>query len=154
MHKLLLFILVCLTGCSATPVKYDSVDIASESDAIAIIEQLFWEQPEKHRVSELYIKSNFIAYSDGVSVKSKTIGSNIALTENVGLSVSNQKAEYKHLSNRVYFNSLSAPKLFKKRDWFIIQLVDLSDRVIKNIYTRDRVKAQKFISAILYFGAS
>ena len=154
MYKLLLFILVFLAGCSATSVKYDSVEIASERDAIAIIEQLFWEQPAKHRISELYIKSNFIAYSDGVLVKSKTTVSNINLIENVDLSLSNQETEYKHLSNRVYFNSLSTPKLYKKRDWFIIQLVDLNDRVIKNLYTRDKEKAQKFISAILYFSAS
>ncbi len=154
MRKLLFFILVALSGCSATPVKYDVVPVESSSDATSIIEQLFWEQPKKHRVSEIYISSNFIAYSDGVSVKSKGIATSTNLTENVSLSASNQTIKYKHLNDRIYFNSLSSPKLFKKRDWFIIQLIDSNDRVIKNVYTRDKIKAQKFISAILYFCAS
>ncbi|ADT86558.1 sensor protein [Vibrio furnissii NCTC 11218] len=70
------------------------------------------------------------------------------------LLISSSNVKLSDINSRYYFNSILALELYSKRDWFIIQLKNDEQRVVKRFYTRSLEKAQRFIDSINYMKIS
>lgn len=119
MNKFILIIVLFLTGCQATQVSYVPNDLADLNYATEIIYQVIMEQPKKHSPKGLRINQKFISFGS-----------------------------LERESGRIYFDSIHHFTLYKKRDWYIVQLISKSGHVIKRFYTHNQNKAQKFIDAM------
>ncbi|MCG9728847.1 hypothetical protein L1D44_03115 [Shewanella sp. Isolate13] len=148
MRCFLLFFFLLLTGCSATPIDYRPVDVTNYEASTAVIEQVVYEQPIKYRPSGIVVNELFIGFDYGVLSKTKSTGIVTPLSNSSALGLNSSSTELKNTIERYYFNSLSIPRLFKKREWYIIKLLNKNGGVVKNIYTRDETKAKSFINHI------
>ncbi|MGP9800660.1 hypothetical protein [Rheinheimera sp. NSM] len=145
------FSLPLICSCAAQQVGFTKSIIADQSLAIKKIEQVFYEQSIKHRPESIVITNDYLGLSSGTQVETKGAGftSGVAGTLLVGIGTS--KSYVKDITDRIYFNSIGKIALFKKRDWFIIQINHSDGRLFRNIYTRDKSKATEFIGSIYYF---
>jgi len=149
--KTLYYILISsvLIGCSATQIPYTKETIKNSESAYKIIEQVIYEQPTKYRPEELFLTDTYIGYSNGSVNRSSSYTSTVEISPNSSLSTGLSKSTSKNIKTRIYFNSLNPPKLYKKRSWYVIQLRNRPGHLLKNVYTRDKNKAIKFINALL-----
>ena len=95
--------------------------------------------------------SSYIGLSEGQNSKVVAV-SNYNDSSNLLLSSSNVRLS--EINSRYYFNSILALELYSKRDWFIIQLKNDEQQVVKRFYTRSLEKAQRFIDSINYMKIS
>lgn len=143
--------ILLLTGCAATQVQYSPEPMTNREDSERIIEQVIMEQSAKHRPESVLITDDYLAFGEGYSEKSTGLASGTRLGSNAVIGVGSSRTKGKAINSRLYFNSLGAPRLYTKRGWFIIQVVDNHNAVLKRYYTRDKHKAESFIDALTYF---
>lgn len=143
--------ILLLTGCTATQVPYSPEPIMSREDSERIIEQVIMEQSAKHRPESVLVTDDYMEFGEGYSEKSTGLVSGTKLGSNAVIDVGSSRTKGKEINSRLYFNSLGAPELFVKRDWYTIQVVDGKGRRLKRFYTRDEQKAEAFIDALTYF---
>tara|TARA_Y100001960_G_C14410363_1_gene697877 strand:- start:128 stop:619 length:492 start_codon:yes stop_codon:yes gene_type:complete len=149
MKKLFSLLVLFLVGCAATHIPYSPQKMTNRDSAVQIIEQVVMEQPLKHRPENVFITDEYLAFGNGISGKGVTLSNeqpfgNTASTT----SLSTSKFEAKNITSRFYFNSLIDSELFKKRDWYVIQLKNEENQVVKRFYTRNLNKAEGFIDSI------
>ncbi|WP_237769177.1 sensor protein [Vibrio parahaemolyticus] len=147
MKKWFIFLVLLLTGCVAKQVPYSPSDMVNTEVAANVIEQVIMEQPQKFRPEGLVVTSSYIGLSEGQNSKAVAV-SNYNDASNLLLSSSNVRLS--EINSRYYFNSILALELYSKRDWFIIQLKNDEQQVVKRFYTRSLEKAQRFIDSINY----
>ncbi|EHR5760287.1 sensor protein [Vibrio parahaemolyticus] len=145
MKKWFVLLVLLLTGCAAKQVPYSPSDMVNTEVSASVIEQVIMEQPKKFRPEGLVVTSSYIGLSEGQNSKAVVI-SNYNDSSNLLLSSSNIRLS--DINSRYYFNSIMALELYSKRDWFIIQLKNDEQRVVKRFYTRSLEKAQRFIDSI------
>ena len=151
MEKWFVFLVLLLTGCAAKQVPYSPSDMVNTEVSASVIEQVIMEQPKKFRPEGLVVTSSYIGLSEGQNSKVVTV-SNYNDSSNLLLSSSNIRLS--DINSRYYFNSIMALELYSKRDWFIIQLKNGEQRVVKRFYTRSLEKARRFIDSINYMKIS
>lgn len=142
---------VLLSGCSATQVPYSPEPMTNREDSARVIEQVIMEQSAKYRPESVLITDDYLAFGEGYSEKSTGLASGTKLGSNAVIGVGSSRTKGKAINSRLYFNSLGVPQLYTKRGWYIIQVVDNHDAVLKRYYTRDKHKAESFIDALTYF---
>lgn len=140
-----------LAGCTATQIPYSPETVTSKEDSERIIEQVIMEQPAKYRPESVLITDDYLAFGEGYSEKSVGMASGTKLGSSAVIGVGSSRTKGKEINSRLYFNSLGVPLLYAKRSWYIIQVVDNHDAVLKRYYTRDKHKAESFIDALTYF---
>lgn len=139
-------LVLLLSGCAAQQIPYAPEPTANKNDAQRIIEQVTMEQPTKYRPQNVLVTDDYIAFDEGYT--GKTVGSATAINNTaVGYAVTKGK----NVGSRLYFNSLGVPTLYKKRGWFVVQLVDSNDQILKRLYTRDEAKAEALIDSVVFF---
>ncbi|WP_158125212.1 sensor protein [Vibrio fluvialis] len=147
MKKWFLFLVILLTGCAAKQIPYSPTDMVNTDVAVNVIEQVIMEQPIKFRPEGLIVTSSYIGLSEGQKAKVVAVGN---YNEVSNLLISSSNVKLSDINSRYYFNSILALELYSKRDWFIIQLKNDEQRVVKRFYTRSLEKAQRFIDSINY----
>jgi len=148
MRKLVILFVLFLIGCKAVPVVYEPSTLTNQKLASQIIEQVIMEQPKKHRSTEMLIDDEFIVFGEGLEYKGKTSSVNLPTSDISSVSIASETGTVKNVSERIYFNSLMRIELFHKRDWYIIQLISDEEYIVKRFYTRNKIKAEKFIDAM------
>lgn len=144
MKNVLFMSLLFIGGCSSHLIHY-SPSLLSESTA-SFVEQIVYEQPNKYRPSAIVVTKNFVEFTYSISAKNSN--SVFEVSDSSALKSGTTITPPKDIRERYYFNSMSSPKLFKKRDWYIVQLVDRSGKSLKNIFTLSEIKAKKCIDEI------
>ena len=149
--KILIIIFTFLViSCVSEPLSYSYKEAVGKSQAINVIEQVLYEQPRKHRPEIVFISDNFLGLSDGKYVKSKGSSTAIQGGDNFVVGVGSVKTFSKDINQRIYFNSIPQPKLFKKGDWYIVQIVDVHGRPLRTVFTLEQIKAEMFIDSIMF----
>lgn len=151
MKKWFVFLVLLLTGCAAKQVPYSPSSMVNKEAAVSVIEQVIMEQPPKFRPEGLVVTSSYIGLLEGHDSKVVAV-SNYNDASNLILSSANVRQS--DINSRFYYNSIFSLELYRKRDWFIIQLRNDEQRVVKNFYTRSLEKAQRFIDSISYMKVS
>ncbi|MGF1766342.1 sensor protein [Enterovibrio makurazakiensis] len=145
MKKILVFLAALLTGCAAQQIPYSSVDMTSKELAASVIEQVVMEQPAKFRPEGIIVSTSYIGLSEGSNSKGVAVSNH---NDSTNLVVSSANIKLSDINSRYYFNSISKLELYSKRDWFIIQLINDEQRVVKRFYTRSLEKGQRLIDSI------
>ncbi|WP_240493346.1 sensor protein [Vibrio coralliirubri] len=140
-----------LTGCAAKQVPYSPSDMVTKEVAASVIEQVVMEQPLKFRPEGLVVTSSYIGLSEGRDSKVVAVSNYNGASD---LLLSSANVSLSDINSRYYFNSISDLELYSKRDWFIIQLKNDEQRVVKHFYTRSLEKAQRFIDSMNYMKIS
>ncbi|WP_122081327.1 sensor protein [Vibrio coralliirubri] len=151
MKKWFVFLVLLLTGCAAKQVPYSPSDMVTKEVAASVIEQVVMEQPLKFRPEGLVVTSSYIGLSEGHDSKVVAVSNYNGASD---LLLSSANVSLSDINSRYYFNSISDFELYSKRDWFIIQLKNDEQRVVKHFYTRSLEKAQRFIDSINYMKIS
>ncbi|WP_135454230.1 sensor protein [Vibrio echinoideorum] len=151
MKKWFVFLVLLLTGCAAKQLPYSPSDMVSEEVSASVIEQVVMEQPTKFRPEGLVVTSSYIGLSEGHNSKIVAVSN---YNDASNLLISSANIRLSDINSRYYFNSILALELYSKRDWFIIQLKNDEQRVVKRFYTRSLEKAQRFIDSINYMKIS
>jgi len=137
------------SGC-ATQLQRPAIEKSiSQNQSIAVIEQVLFEQYEKHRPQTVFITDEFIGLGYGMKTTSRSAGVVLFPNSNLLVGLGTTKSLSKDINERIYFNSVSEIRLYSKSDYFVIQV--WTDRVYKNIYTFNKAKANQFIDAIEFF---
>lgn len=139
---------ITLLGCSSTLISYTPTTISTPIESTSFVEQVIYEQPNKHRPSYVAITKDYIGFDYGLSATSRITSSTFKTSENSAIETGVIKTKVREVNERYYFNSMNSPLLFKKRDWYIVQFIDKNKRSLKNIYTRNESKAKKLIDQI------
>ena len=146
-------LLTILAGCTATKLPSAKITKMTTTEAVEIIERIFFEQPEKHRPQNAVVTENYIGLSNGTTTNTK--GSVVGFPAgSTIIGIGNQMASTQELSSRIYFDRLGKSEIYKKRNWFIVVLQDKEGRVILRLYTRYKQLAEKSVSAISHFVAT
>ncbi|EJG0692429.1 sensor protein [Vibrio parahaemolyticus] len=145
MKKWFVLLAFLLTGCAAKQVPYSPSDMVNTEVSASVIEQVIMEQPKKFRPEGLVVTSSYIGLSEGQNSKAVAISH---YNDSSNLLISSSNIRLSDINSRYYFNSIMALELYSKRDWFIIQLKNDEQRVVKRFYTRSLEKAQRFIDSI------
>lgn len=146
----LLLMVTFLCSCTSTPVQIDAPIIMSDIDAVKIIERVFFEQSIKFRPENVVVTHDYIALAEGRESRSR--GSVVALPAGETIiGIGNNRTFTRDISTRIYFDSIGEILLYKKRDYFIIQIQDNGGRVIKNVYCRVEDLSNQFIGSIYHF---
>lgn len=134
MKKLLigLILTIPLFSC-ATYIPYDPSPNITVDTATKTIERVISEQPKKYVPKGVVVNVDYMIISEGSMAKTKG---------NVYVLPINQ---------RIYFDSILDPLLYKKRYWYIVQIQSENGRLIRNIYTENEEKAKRFIDALAFF---
>ncbi|MCK6263950.1 sensor protein [Vibrio sp. ZSDE26] len=147
MKNCFVFLLLFLSGCAAKHMPYSAKLELSGEAAVKIIEQVVMEQPLNYRPEDIVVTDSYIGLSDGLKTSSHTMSN---INEDSGMVLSSLKIEASDISSRYYFNSISALELFSKSDWYIVQMKNDENLVVKLFYTRSLSKAERLIDAISY----
>lgn len=147
----MLIAVLFLTACSAKHIHYAPNAVATKSQAIKIIEQVFFEQPIKSLPQNVFITDDFIGLAKGIRSKSRGFGVGLSNNMNLGIGLGSSKTLSKEINQRIYFNSIQIPKLYTKKRRYIVQIRSDLGKTIINVYTQNENKAKKFIDSILYF---
>ncbi|QUM76714.1 sensor protein [Moritella sp. 24] len=153
MKKWFLLLSIFLAGCTATQIQYSPNMIKNKDLAVQIIEQVVMEQPLKFRPESVFVTDSYLAFGDGVSGKETTLSNDQSFGSSSSISLSSSKVNAKNITSRFYFNSMAELELFKKRDWYVIQLKNDEHRVVKRFYTRSLKKAESLIDSISFFAS-
>ena len=143
-------ILFCMTACTAQMVSYTPIMIQDRQEAIKNIERLLYEQHKDRKVQNVVVTDDYLEIVYGVLTHEKGVASQIPLgSTNL---VVGKSSEISSISfDRVYFEAMDGPFLYKKRDWYIIQVVGPNGKLIRNLYTEDFEQAKRFLESIEYF---
>lgn len=87
----ILITVLFLTACSAKPIHYTPNAVATKSQAIKIIEQIFFEQPIKSLPQNVFITDDFIGLAKGTTAKSRGLGVGIRNNMNLGIGLGSSK---------------------------------------------------------------
>ncbi|WP_440616088.1 hypothetical protein [Cysteiniphilum sp. 6C5] len=153
-YKLIIAILLILTLSScAKLISYPDKSIENISKAQSIIEQAIMEQPEKFKPAAVYFNDDYILLSYGLATASSGRGYSSATpilnstTVIAGGSSSSSSLTYeKH--KRIYYTSISKVKLYKKNSYFIINIINTSNRALYKIYIYDKIQAFDVANAL------
>lgn len=156
--KIWMLVLFMLTGCASKLVPYSPEPVNDEVKAAQVIEQVIMQQPDKHRPESVSITKNYIAFGEGLSSTTTGFSSGTATATVVGdrviagsgFSSGVANTTTKYVGSRIYFNMLGKTYLYTKRDWFILDVRNKSNKRIKRVYTRDRNSAEAFIDSLHY----
>jgi len=151
MKKWFLLLSIFLAGCTATQIQYSPSMVTNKGLAVEIIEQVVMEQPLKFRPESVFVTDAYLAFGDGVSGKGTSLSNGQSFGRSSSISLSSSRFNSKSITSRFYFNSLAELELFKKRDWYVIQLKNDENRVVKRFYTRSLKKSESFIDSINFF---
>ncbi len=155
MKSLILVLSLFLFGCTATQIQYAPNSVENKALATQIIEQVIMEQPLKYRPEGTLITEEYLAFGEGFVSKGSTVSNALLVTDNSAVTIGSTKVESKNIASRLYFNSLTGMDLFHKRDWYIVQLRNDENRIVRRFYTRNQNKAKRFIDAMsLYISTS
>jgi len=150
----LLLVPACLApACSSTRLQYTPAVIDS-SDARAVIEQVFMEQPVRYRPESVVVEDTFIAISEGVSTSSRSSGVAVHVSHGFVFGGGGGRDTAKELNTRVYFSSIGELQLYKRKSWFIVQIRNTEGQVVKSVYASNQDKAQHFMDALESMRAS
>lgn len=146
-----------LTGCTATKLTYTPEPETNRNDAIRIIEQVVMEQPIKYRPGGVLVAQDYIGFDDGTISKTKSLGLGVGAANGtvggaIGGSIS--KTVSKSIRDRIYFNSIAKFNLYKKRDWYIVDVIGNNSRRLKRFYTLEKNKAEELIDSLSYFSTA
>lgn len=144
----LIFSVAILSGCAAKQIPYSPSASVDLGGALRTVEQVIMEQPVKHRPSNVYITDEYIAFDNGYETKTSGFATGSAIGNGVAILSGRSKSTGKFVGSRMYFNSLGVPNIYKKRGWYIIDVVNPSGHRIKRIYTRSLEKAKLFIDSL------
>ena len=120
---LALLVATSLFGC-ASNLKYTANPNLSRYDAKAVIEQVIMEQHPSRVPGFVEVTDEYIAYGGG-AVRSHSIAS-VSGEVAIGLGGRHQD------NGRVYFSSIGDVQLYKRKSWFVVQINDHDDNLIKN----------------------
>ena len=138
---------VLLVGCSAAQLKHTPSTNMTIGDAQALIEQVLMEQPAQYRPQSVVFTETFWGTSDGTKATGRSSG--IAMpVGNVALTTGDSKSTYKELTTRIYYSSISETKLYKKRDWRVIDIHNSDGYRVFRAYATNEAKARRFIDAV------
>jgi len=151
MRLLILILPLFLFGCTATLLQHTPNPVESKVLATQIIEQVVAEQPLKYRPEGMLITDEYLAFGDGTISKGRGVASSTLISNTSAISIGVTKTKSKHVTSTLYFNSLDGMELFHKRDWYIIQLRNDENNIVKRFYTRSRKKADRFIDAMNFY---
>lgn len=143
--------ILLLTGCSATQISYSPEPVSDREDAVRIIEQVVMEQPAKYRPGSVLVTDDYIAFDEGFETRTSGFGVGNAIGKNTAIATGTSRSVSKAIGGRIYFNSVAVPNLYKKRDWYVVDVLDSKSRRLKRIYTLDEKKAEAFIDSFSYF---
>lgn len=146
--------ILTLAACAAKPIKpaadsSSAVELSSVQ-AAEIIERMFMEQSTKCRPENVVVSQSFIGLSTGTVTKSRGSAVGVPIG-NAVVGIGSNKSETQAINERTYFERLGEPALYTKRDWFIVQLRDVDNRSLKNVYTHYENLANDFIRALNHF---
>ena len=144
-------LILLLAACTAKSIHYTPIAVSSKSQAIKIIEQVFFEQHIKYRPQNIFITDDFIGLARGTLSKSSGLGVGIGNNRNLAIGLGSSKTLSKGINQRIYFNSLGAPELYIKRGRYIAQIKSKSGQTIINVRAKSEVKAKRFMDSIMYF---
>jgi len=99
----------------------------------------------------MFITDEYLAFGDGTISKGWGVASATLISNTSAISTGVTKTKSKHVTSTLYFNSLDGMELFHKRDWYIIQLRNDENHIVKCFYTRSRKKADRFIDAMNFY---
>lgn len=150
MKNLFLISVLLLAGCSATQIQYSPEVMNDRNDAVMVVEQVVMEQPIKHRPSSVLITEHYIAFNEGFETNTSGFVSGSSIGNNSAILSGSTRSTSKAVGSRIYFNSITVPNLYKKRGWYIIDILNTEGRRVKRIYTTNKQKAEDFIDSIFF----
>lgn len=151
------FLILILSSC-AKLISYPDQSIASKSKAQLIIEQAIMEQPEKFKPAAVYFTDDYILLSYGVLTNSKGKGYSSATsifnstTVIAGGNSSSSSLTYEK-QNRIYYSSISKVELYKKNSYFIINIINTSNRALYKIYIYNEIQAFNVANALNFLAS-
>jgi hypothetical protein len=130
-----------LAGCASTVAHQASPMTVTQAQAV--IEQVVMEQPPKHRPAAVVFTDAYIALSQGTVSNGRAVAVPV-----YGFAVANARSVSIERSTLLYFNTIADTRLHKKRDWYVLDVVDDEGRILQRVYCRDETKAHRFVDAI------
>lgn len=145
------FVLVCISitlfGCAAQRLSYEPKTVKSFNEAVFVIEQVFYEQPQRYRPDGVVVSNSYL----GISLGSGSVSTGAGVVTGSNNAISNASTlESANINNRIYYNSIGDIFLFKKRDWFIVQIIRKDGTHFRSIYTREKHKAEALVDSLYY----
>lgn len=137
-------LLFLLTSCAAQLVPYFPVADSDLLGAAKLIEQVILEQPSQHRPSSVVVTRAYFEFGTGLTTDTKALTSYLG----IGVTAGSSRSVTRVTATRIYFNSIGPVKLFKKRDWLIIDVVGNQGERLGRFYTRSENRARRFLDAI------
>ncbi|WP_119328105.1 hypothetical protein [Cysteiniphilum halobium] len=147
-----ILLILILSSC-AKLIPYPNQSIENRLKAQSIIEQAIMEQPEKFKPAAVYFNDDYISLSYGLATTASGRGYSSATpilnstTVIAGGSSSSSSLTYeKH--KRIYYTSISKVELYKKNSYFIINIINTSNRALYKIYIYNKTQAFDVANAL------
>ena len=147
MRNLFMVAAVLLAGC-ATQVPHAVSTSMSIADAQAAIERVLMEQPRKFRPQSVVFSNKFFGISNGMTAQESSAATAVVLGSGLVVANGSGESHYKELSTRVYYSSIGETKLYKKRYWRVVDVLNKDGRLALRTYTTNDESAHQFVDAI------
>jgi hypothetical protein len=149
MKKLTIFVMffaLFVSGCKTVRVDYLPKPIASDRVG-RVIEQAIMEQPAKFRPEGVSIELDYIEIGGGTTTNSRSTGIGAPIG-GIVVASGRERGQSKRLVTRLYYDSLGAIQLVKKRSLYIVTIRDKDRALLQRIYIRNQDRAFEFVDAI------
>ncbi|MDP9511399.1 hypothetical protein Q7O56_20380 [Pseudomonas protegens] len=151
---IVLFTAMILAGCGHQQLAYTpkAVPGMDRQQAVAIVEQVFYEDFSKTRPQSVVVTDQYIALSEGLISKGTSYGSAAPLGTGA-IAVGSSTVSTKEVGQRLYFNSMASINVYQQRvrEGRYAVIIRAGDggqqRVVK---MRTLEKAQRFADALEY----
>ncbi len=138
----------CLSSCAT---NYDQAYRAktniSQAEAVAVIEQVLYEQGIKYRPQSVLVTSQYIAMDFGRQQSSQA-GFAIPVGS-VAIALGDTKT-ISEAAERIYFDSIDSLKPFSRNRYYGVTIFH-NGRLHKHVYTYQKHKAERLVDALNYF---
>lgn len=149
MKIVLWLIAICLVfGCASVNTNYIPNAKYSRPDAIQIFEQVVMEQAPAIRPQGIYVSDQYIGFDFGEKVDQQSTGVVALPNPSIGVGVLNSESTIKQVTDRIYLNSIGQVSVYKKGNFYIIDLVNERNELYRHILTRSEEKAKAFADAV------
>lgn len=139
---ILVVALIATAGCAAQRVAHVPRSIG-HAEAREIIERVMFEQPGKHRPEAVAFAREYMVLRYG------TVSRGRATAVPVGtMAIASGETVTTEAGKRLYFDTIAETRIYTKREWFVLDIVDASGHVMQRVYSRDETRARAFVDAI------
>ena len=142
---LLLFVLV---GCAAVPIPFNYDDSLNAREAATAVDRALMTQPPNFRPESVDVTPEYVMYGKGTISRGRNSLLVVPIGNVIAVGRGRSSTTSKNLIERIYFDTYSEAKLYRKRRLFVVMIYSNDRQPVKRFYLYNEEQARALINSL------